>query len=62
LRKFDRDDSVGHAAGTGNQCRAFVYQPIVNLPGVLIADIGRLKQLARERTGKLFCSVSDGHA
>ena len=58
-RKLDGADNVGHAAGAGNQCRAFVHQPVVNLPSIVIADIGGLKQLARERAGKLFCSDSN---
>jgi hypothetical protein len=56
LRKLDGADNVGHAAGASNQYRVFVHQPVVNLPGIVKAHIGGLKQLARERAGKFFLS------
>jgi hypothetical protein len=58
--QLDGADNVRHATRAGDQCRAFVHQPIVNLPGIVIADIAGLKELARECAGKLSYSVSDG--
>ena len=57
-REIDGIDDVGHAAASGNQCRALVDQTVVDLPRVLVARVRRLQELAREGGGKFGAALA----
>ena len=58
--EIDGIHHVGHAAASGDQCRPFVDQSVVDLPRVLVAHVRRLQELSSEGCGKLGGSAGDG--
>jgi hypothetical protein len=55
--QIDGVDDVGDVATTGDERRPFVDQPVVHAPGVVIASIGLLEQLAAESC----CEIGNGN-
>ena len=47
-RELDGIDDVGHAAASGDQCRALVHQSVVDLSRFLVAGVRRLQELSPE--------------
>jgi hypothetical protein len=45
--------NIGEATTAGNHGRPFVHQAVMDSPGLLVAEVGRLEELPRERVGQL---------
>ena len=58
-RKLDRVDNVTLATAAGDQCRPLIDQAIVDLPGVIVARVGRLQEVAGESLGQIRDRVGE---
>ena len=58
-RQLDRVDDITLAAAAGDQCRPLIDQAIVDLPGVIVARVGRLQEVAGESLGQIRDRVGE---
>ena len=59
-REVDGIDHVGHATTSGDQRRALVHQPVVDLSRFLVACVRRPQELPGERAGKFTDDLGNG--
>jgi hypothetical protein len=51
--EIDGIHNIGQTAASGDQCRPFVDQPVVDLSRLLVARVSRLEELSSEGSGKI---------